>query len=267
MSVCVCTLVSGGATYYLAARQALASVRDQTPFDAVVVVGAGPKGLLPAYPRLRVRSLPTASPRGSRAAPFLAKFLALEACLDATSADYVMLLDADTVVAEPLDDALIERALDGRSLAMVEQTVVRGSDMDRAAFLRHYRDHALAWIDPNRTPPDLEDFRYFNSGVVLGTREELMRLTTWALALVRRPGASHQIGQHMITDQDYFQFWANTLHADRCRTLGWEWNHCEHWDEDFPRTGARVLHFSNFCHGPTVRSVARMAWHRRRTSG
>jgi hypothetical protein len=62
----------------------------------------------------------------------------------------------------------------------------------------------------------------------------------------------------MVADQDYFQHWANTLHPGACAELPWEWNHCEWWDEDFPAPDARILHFSNFCLGPTTDSIDRM---------
>ena len=62
----------------------------------------------------------------------------------------------------------------------------------------------------------------------------------------------------MISDQDYFQVWTNNLYPGSCRELSWEWNHCEYWDTGFPRTGARIAHFSNFCNGPARDTAARM---------
>lgn len=259
-SVCVCVHVSGATKYYLAARQSLASVLDRTRFDIVAVAGAGPRWLLPGHPRVQVQTLPETGQNGHRSAPFLRKFLAIEACLRSTDARHLMILDADTVVTTNIDTAVVERSLDGLPLGMAEQSTIRGSTMDRSDFLDHYRRHSLAWIAPGVAAPDVERFRFFNSGVVLGARDELERLANWARETVDRTGPRHEIGSHMIADQDYFQVWTNSLHPGTCRTLSWKWNHCEHWDENFPRRGAYVLHFSNFCNGPTSRTLARMAW-------
>jgi hypothetical protein len=62
----------------------------------------------------------------------------------------------------------------------------------------------------------------------------------------------------MIGDQDYFQYWTNNLHSENRNTLPWMWNHCEHWDEGFPRKDAFILHFSNFCREPTPWQILRM---------
>jgi hypothetical protein len=261
--VCVCVTVSGGWKNYFAARQALVSVLDRTPFDVFAAVGSGPGWLLPAHPRLQVTRVADPSSGEHRSAPFLRKFNGISAGLRHTDADYLVVLDADTVVTGRIDVANVERALDGLPLAMAEQTGIRGSAMGRAGFMDHYRAHTLAWIAPAVAPPRLERFRFFNSGVVLGARAEFERLTAWALDTIGRLGPRHEVGRHMIADQDYFQAWTNTLHPGSCRTLGWEWNHCEHWDEGFPRRGALICHFSNFCNGPTARTLARMAWARR----
>jgi hypothetical protein len=70
----------------------------------------------------------------------------------------------------------------------------------------------------------------------------------------------------MVADQDYFQFWVNTLYPD-ARRHPWYWNHCEHWHPAFPRLGTLIAHFSNFCHGPVaatptrMRALQRGSWH------
>jgi hypothetical protein len=48
--------------------------------------------------------------------------------------------------------------------------------------------------------------------------------------------------------------------------LPWPWNHCEHWDSGFPHEGAYILHFSNFCQGPSFMNMVRM-WAARRPGG
>ena len=71
---------------------------------------------------------------------------------------------------------------------------------------------------------------------------------------------------HMLADQDYLRLWTNSRHPGSCTTLAWDWNHCEHWDDGFPRRGARIVHASNFCRGPrpagSLRLAARLAFAR-----
>jgi GT2 family glycosyltransferase len=40
--------------------------------------------------------------------------------------------------------------------------------------------------------------------------------------------------------------------------LPWQWNHCEHWDEGFPREAALIAHLSNFMNGPTPDTISRL---------
>ena len=152
----------------------------------------------------------------------------------------------------------LRRALCGHDFGMVEQARITGSDADRAYFLDHYIDHTLKWFGHRGPPPALDAFRYFNSGLVLARREPLGEFLAWCEDVLGKAPAHHRVGAHMIADQDYFQFWTNTLHPGSCATLEWRWNHCEHWHQGFPRSGALVQHFSNFCHGPTDHGIARM---------
>jgi hypothetical protein len=257
--VCVCLLVVGRAEYFRAGRLAARSVLRHTDFELFVALGEGPGLALPGTPRLQTRPISLRGVAGDRAEPFLLKFRALDACLGATDADVLLLLDADAVLVDRINRARIDAALGGRSLGMVEQTGIRGSGMTRAHFLAHYVNHTLAWFARGAQIPGLEDFRFYNSGVVLGRRTEFEGLVRWALSVIEaRSGRPHQVGEHMIADQDYFQFWANSLHPGVCAPLPWFWNHCEHWDAEFPRRGALIAHFSNFCKGPDRRQVMRM---------
>ena len=244
-------LVYGRDRYYKSARLAIQSSLAKTDFDVVAV---GERDKLKAIrrdsPRLRCVELEQLPRSNHRAEPFLLKFSALASCLNHTDAPFLIMLDTDTVVVETLSGPTVERALDGHALGMVEQTTITGSTMTRRDFLGHYNRHSLAWLAPEATPPPLEDFRYYNAGVVLGTRETLSNLARWAKDMILSSQGDHQVGAHMIADQDYFQFWANTLHPGSCTTLPWQWNHCQYWDMDFPRPGAKILHFSNFCKGP-----------------
>ena len=69
-----------------------------------------------------------------------------------------------------------------------------------------------------------------------------------------------------ITDQDFVQFWSNNMHPELVSTLDWSWNHCSQWDIDFPRPGARVIHFSNFYRAPDSEVIKNMRLARMRGS-
>lgn len=263
-NVCVCTQATGSVRYFLAARQCLLSVLEKTDFEIFSAVSAGPWRLLPRHRRVRLHAVQSAEPSQHRSQPFLQKFLTLRECLAATDARYLLLLDVDTLIAARITSELLEKSLAGSPLGMVEQTGIRGSDMSRKQFLDHYRRHTLVWLGPDLAVPTLEEFRFFNSGVVLGRREEFERLTSWALETMAARGPQHQVGEHMIADQDYFQFWTNSLRPGSCRELTWRWNHCRHWDDGFPNGNAYILHFSNFCQGPSWRTLLAAARMRRR---
>lgn len=250
-SVCVCILVHGDRRYWRAGRRAVASVLRYSDFPVLVAAGDG-ASLGRASERLHRAWIALRPEESFRAAPFLLKLRALEICLRETRAERFVLLDADALFAAPIDAAMVDDALAGRGLAMAEQPRILGSELDRAAFLEHYRRYSLTLLAPGRAPPPLADFRYFNSGVVLATRAELARFLPWALATVAELGPRHEVGAHMVADQDYFQVWANTLHPGSCTTLPWRWNHAAAWDEGFPRRDALILHLTNSCRGPSA---------------
>lgn len=259
-----CVLATGRDAYYRAARGAVRSILRHTPFDILVAVGERARWRDPHDARVHVHALAPPSPRiRHRAGPFLEKFRALDACLRETDAERILLLDGDTRMVARIGADDVEQALAGRGLAMAEQTTIRRSGMSRADFREHYVRHSLAWLGGGAAPPSQDAFRYFNSGVVLARRDALAPLVAWALERMHAAGDAHQAGEHMIADQDYFQLWANTLHPGSCSTLSWHWNHCEHWDDGFPRAGARIVHASNFCLGPrralSLRLAARLA--------
>ncbi|MCB2228223.1 MAG: hypothetical protein KQH53_16200 [Desulfarculaceae bacterium] len=261
--VWVCLTIHGHPAYYLAGRQAALSVLKRSGFKVFLVTDHLLKtGLLPRR-RMLVHPLGPVQSR-VRARRFLAKLTGLKALLERTDSELIMLLDADAVLVRDLTPDHIRRALDRRGLGLVEQTTILGSSMSRADFLRHYQEHSLAWLAPDESPPPLEQYRYYNSGVVLGRRDELERFSAWAQEMLTlRPG-DHRVGEHMVADQDYFQYYANSLRPQACRELPWHWNHCEHWDQGFPRPGAFVCHFSNFCMRPGWRQTLRIrrTWRR-----
>ena len=234
------------------------SVLQFSDFDLFLALGTGPDLRLSKGSRIYQHHLADRYPHGYRAHSFLLKFHALQACLENTQQRWLLLLDADALLVRPITEDMIRKALIKRGLGMVEQTTVRGSSMGSKEFLDHYRQHTLAWLAPEAQPPGILAFRYYNSGVVLGERNHFQEFTSWALATLDRNPGSHQVGKHMIGDQDYFQYWTNNLHPNTRNTLPWYWNHCEHWDQGFPRKSAYILHFSNFCLEPTYQQVLRM---------
>ncbi len=253
---CVCFLIHGSDAYYKAGCEAVRSVLELTAFN--VFVSCDNTSLLKlSSSRLCVTEY-NRYEGSHRSWRFLGKFRALEACLSSSDDDLIMLLDADAMLLQPLDDCLVRAALNQHLLGMVEQTTITGSTMNRAAFWDHYRRHSLAFIAPHLAPPVPSAFRFFNSGVILGQRTAMAAVTRWALLEISRSSSDHHMGQHMIADQDYFQVWTNSLYPGICQELPWEWNHCEYWDAGFPRRGARVAHFSNFCKGPAPDTATRM---------
>jgi len=263
-SVAAVVLAHGSPGYFAAASETVRSLLEYTDFDVVVHKGDGGRLSVPVSRRVVVREIPELGAGAHRARRFLRKFAALGEWLQQTKASHLVLLDADTVVVAPTSAEDVRRALDGRGLGMVEQPTIRGSGMDRADFLRHYVTHSLAFIAPEARVPSLADFRFFNSGVVLGSRPALERATAWALEGIARAAGEHQVGEHMIADQDYLQVWANTIAPGSCASLPGEWNHCEHWHADYPAPNARIVHFSNFCRGPGEEAFLRMRAARRR---
>jgi hypothetical protein len=93
--------------------------------------------------------------------------------------------------------------------------------------------------------------------------EKIASWTPSRIDLSEAGHVDHQVGMHMIADQDYLQYWVHNLKPGSCILLPWYWNHCRHWAEGFPRPGARVIHFSNFCNGPDQDIIKQMRKFRR----
>ena len=255
VTACITAIGAGG--YHRAAEGAARSVLEHTDWDLVLVADRPLPAALSRDPRVSgIRIDPVVG--ADRAGRFLAKFDALERAIGVSDTPLMVLLDADARVVRRTTGADVAAALAGRPLGMVEQAAIRGSSMNREAFLEHYRVHALGFIDPAATPPELDAFRYYNSGVVLAQRDALAEVVRDSLERIATATGHHAIGEHMIADQDYFQHWVLNARPGSCTDLGWEWNHCAWWHEPFPRDGARILHFSNFTDGPTPETLAQM---------
>lgn len=256
-------LLYGKRLYYEIGCQAVASMLNRTDFEIFLAVDHNNIQRLNLKPSFRIHIEPIfyRKPVSHRSIPFLLKFRALQACLNHSKAEQIVLMDADTVVVTDIGGKDIHDALNGYDFGMVEQRTIKGSSMTRREFLDHYQRHTLAWFDPSAHPPALDDFRFYNSGIVLGKHSAFEALVNWAITTMNCKADHHQVGHHMIADQDYFQYWTNTLHPGCCQTLPWKWNHCQHWDHGFPDPGSVVLHFSNFCKGPDRLHLLRMNFH------
>ena len=260
--VTVCLNVSGHRNFFSALRQCVLSILQHTGFGIFVGHPPGASLNLPSDPRITSLAIPTPPGEPNRAKPFLYTFSVLEQMLQKTRSRWIIQMDVDAIMVKSLSDREVEGSLQGQGFGLVEQTTISGSDMTRADFLEHYKNHSLVWLNPDAVPPAPEDFRYYNSGVVLGERSEFEKFIPWALETIQRTGWKHEVGPHLIGDQDYFQYWTNNLHPGCCTELDWRWNHCQHWDRGFPRPEAYVLHFSNFCIGPGRVNLLRMRYHR-----
>jgi len=264
--VVVCILATGDSAYFKASALAAQSVLKHTDFDVFLAHGAESAPDIAAGSRVCILPLRHRL-QGERSAPFLAKFNALQACIEGSPHPYILALDADAVLVNRISSSAIAAVLEDRELAMVEQPRIVGSHMRRQEFLDHYIRHTNVWFGNTSEIPQLDSFRFYNSGVVIGQREGLRRFLAWAQTQLARKTGDHRVGKHMISDQDYYQYWTNAINPGACTTLPWTWNHCEYWDEAFPRSGARILHFSNFCLRPTRFQLGEMAFLSRRGIG
>jgi hypothetical protein len=259
----VCIYVAGSERYAEIAREAALSVLDHSSFDICHVHEPGLACRFPRSTRVERLLLPT-SPPVDRADVFNGKLEAWSRCIEHCSDDLFIMLDADAVFARWIGEADIREALSGRGMGMVEQKRIIGSEMGRRQLYEHYCRVSLAFDGPGLAPPAFADFRYFNTGVVLAKRAAAVAALEWARERVREGPRPHRVGEYMIADQDHLQVFANSIDPGCSQELSWEWNHCEHWDQDFPRDGARIAHFSNFCNGPTGTTARRMQEMRRR---
>lgn len=259
-SVCVCILATGNPQYAVIAERSIGSVLEYSPFT--VLYATDRKSEFEKFlqnGRVQTALLPPLPDDSDRSNGFLRKFDALAAALELSPSAWFMMLDADAMLTSPMGESDIAQALGEFGFGMVEQTTITGSAMSRSDFLGHYTQHTMAWFGHTGPPPSIEEFRYFNAGVLIAKRSELEEIVSWARNVILSSRKTHDSSGEMIGDQDYFQYWANTLHRGSCATLPWYWNHCEHWDDGFPHPDAKIVHLSNFCHGPNESTPNRMS--------
>jgi hypothetical protein len=252
--VAVSIMVHGHPRYFLSGRHSVRSTLHHTDFDIYLLLGRSKACRFPNNRRINTVYIDELDAVQHRSKSFLLKFIGLKQCIEGGSYDLVIQMDADALFASPISAEDLYESLGAFQMGMVEQKTIKGTGMNRIDFYNHYLQYSLPLIDPGQAPPALEKFRFYNSGFVVGRAGEMYRLAVWALRRIEELenlGIPSQIGKHMIADQDYFQYWVNNLHPDSCVELPWIWNHCELWDEQFPRPEARVVHFSNYCRGPS----------------
>lgn len=261
----MCLYVTGSDRYATIARESALSVLDHSDFDLFCVHDVGRDHWIPRSPR--VSRLPLARATSpDRAHPFNGKLDALSQCIERSGDDLFIMLDADAVFIRRIEDTDVRSALGSKGMGMVEQKRTNGPNLARQDLYEHYCQVSLRFAAPDAAPPSMEAFRYFNSGVVLLEPAAAMAALDWTREVTRRP-LPHQIGEHMVADQDHLQVWANSITPGCCAELPWYWNHCEHWDDQFPRAEAWIAHFSNFCQGPNRDTARRMRRVRRAAPG
>ena len=257
MKVAALVTVVGDATYYQAGGLSVASVLEHSQLP--VFVGCDdPEKLSLSYPgRLTVTRLSLPHPE-IRASGFLAKFHTVLKSPLPDDIDVCVLVDADCVLATTLSADDILAALGDFDFAMVEQKTVTGSGIGRKDFLDHFSRVALPVIDKSLSPPALDVFRYWNSGIVIARTQPLRELASMALGVFDSDPHGFSPGGDLVTDQDFFQYWGTLRHPGSIATLQPRWNNCAHWDESFPMPDAIFLHWSNFCLGPNLDTLQGM---------
>lgn len=238
----------GSPLYGECARETIFSVLEHTSFDVFVSCDQFTVSEIPKHPRVVTCETVTHFTRQSD--PYLAKFASWQKCLESGNHEFIIHIDVDAVIVNPICEGDVVDALGNKQMAMIEQSVIIGTDHDREFFYEHFLNNAKSALTPDLRSPSLEEFRHYNSGVVVFRRDELERFLYWV-------NDQHFIEHHrepfagrMIADQEFLQVWCNVVHRNACAELPPDWNHCWLWDEEFPHPKARIMHFSNFTYGP-----------------
>jgi GT2 family glycosyltransferase len=191
-----------------------------------------------------------------RAQPFIRKFELWKRILELSEFDYFVHIDADAIFVDAVSEVEIRGYLKGSLLAMVEQNEIIGEEEFGIQNLyQHYVNFSHRYILPNSNPVELTQFRFLNSGVVIFSREGLIRFLKWFNEVVVNLEGSFAMGKHMIADQDFLQIWANEIEPENSIALPSVFNHSPLWHRGFPDPKAKVIHLSNFCNGPKREAI------------
>lgn len=239
----------GSDQYFHAAAATARSILINTDLD-VVLASPDPNRVplvdVPRLTRLQVDGID----RGRAADAFVGKFEALAAVLHGFTHDVIVMIDADCVVSRPWTSSECASLIKDTDFALAEQTSTRGTSMSRPEFLAHYCAVSLPGVAPHAPKPTLEEFRYFNTGVVIGRRSAWQELVNFARELTHSDNLLEVEGR-MVADQDIIQVWLNSIRrATVFELLPEEWNASDLWC-DIDEQRARVIHNSNFCQGPS----------------
>lgn len=189
---------------------------------------------------------------------FFHKFTYWHQALAASDDQLFLHLDADASITSNFSAKALVSALGEKSIGMVHQTKVVGENpLGIEELFRHYLSVSSAAVNSGKPKPSKEDFKYFNTGFVLFRRSALESFLIWANEQLE--GLPREVDGNMIADQDLIQVYANEIAPHEVSEFDWSWNHCEWWDEDFPNQAAKVVHMSNFCQGPIVAQMNRLA--------
>jgi len=239
----------GSDRYFKSAATAVKSLLINTDLDVVVATPDPDRLPLVKVPRLTVLKVDGVE-HGRRADPFIGKFSAIEAVLHEFDNELLLMIDADCRVSQPWNSSDLSDLLQDADFALAEQPGITGTAMNRASFLEHYLSVSLPGVLPHGAPPGLEEFRYYNTGVVLGRRRAWTQMLQFAQKCAGSDN-SLEINDQMVADQDIIQVWLNSTDEARVAVLDVEvWNASDLWC-DVDNDQAKVIHHSNFCQGPT----------------
>lgn len=241
----VCLLATSRPAYAFAVRQAVLALLAHTPFD--VIVGCDDIGalLLPEHPRVTTIDIaaPPSTKPGDR---FLAKFALFAEVLASRADTHFLMVDSDAVLVSTIGDDDVAEALGGKMIGMAEQPGTIPDGTTREDLYRHYRNVTFAALGAGPAPAPSDRFRYYNSGIVLFSREGLETFLDWYWRHEKRAA----FGDFMIADQDYLQIFANEVLPGDVAELPGHFNHSPLWHEDYPRDDAVFCHLSNYCNAP-----------------
>jgi GT2 family glycosyltransferase len=189
---------------------------------------------------------------------FLHKLKIWEKVLSNSNEEFYLHIDADASATTSFSLQSLLIALGDKSIGMVQQPRVLGNNpLGKKELYEHYLRVSHKAVNSGAPKSTLETFIYFNSGFVLFRRSALKNFLQWAAGIM--VDMPREIDGQMVADQDILQVYANEIVPEVIADLGWQWNHCQWWDADFPNPEAHIIHMSNFCQGPTATQMNRLA--------
>ena len=223
----------GSPKYRIAAWQTALISSKKSNFEVFLGIDVGVDGGIKEV-ELPFELVQLNNGRGNfRAQPFLQKFELWREMLNRSNAEILIHLDADAVMVKELTAEAVKKVLGDFDLGMVEQGQIIGeSKFGKIELYQHYLHHTHRYIAPDLDPPSLDDFTFFNSGVVIFRRAELERFLDWFESVSVKLDGTYSLGEHMIADQDFLQIWANEIRPSGSTKLPPTFNHSPLWHVD-----------------------------------